>query len=151
MLALPLIGPFQCARVLPHGPIPYKPCAVPPALDKHTFRRPGFMRVLNITQYVEFYRFLEDREYRLGTGIDSPEALTKDITAIGQPLSQVYRHILFWYRPEFEVPLGSQYSKLRSYDVQKEVESFAFAVPTVDVEAPMLIENKIRVEYNQVT
>jgi hypothetical protein len=118
----------------------------PPALGKHTFRRPGFLRVLNLSEYTEFYRHLEDQEYQLDGNVDSPETLTRAITAVGQPLSHLYRHILFWFRPDFEVPIGAQYSKLKSYDVQAEAEAAACTVPLLDVEAAMLEHDKTRAE-----
>lgn len=85
-------------------------------------------------------------EYKMKAAVDTPESLTKAITGVGHPLSQIYRHILFWYRPEFEVPLGSQYARLRSYDVQGEVEAFTFGVPPLDVEETMIREGKTRDE-----
>src|SRR5437016_5536571 len=64
----------------------------PPALDTHSFRRPAFLRFLNLKQYIEFYQLLVDDEYKLQSNMDSPESLVKGITAVGQPLSQLYHH-----------------------------------------------------------
>jgi hypothetical protein len=73
----------------------------PPALGEHSFRRPGFLRVLNRTQYVEFYEQMQEKDPTMLSKAETPEGLTKSIVAVGQPLSQLYRHILFWYNPDF--------------------------------------------------
>jgi hypothetical protein len=122
-------------------------------IEDYTFRRPAFLRFLNPKDYGEFYRVLVDLEYKLKTNMDTPERLIKAITAVGQPLAQLYRHILFWYKPEFEVPIGAQYIKLKSYDVQKEVNNIAFAVPELDIEMAVLETSKSEAqlleEHNQ--
>jgi hypothetical protein len=112
----------------------YRYNITPPALGKHSFRRPEFLRALSNREYTEFYRDLIDQESTLSSRVDSPEQLIKQITAVGQPLSQIYRHILFWFRPSFEVPIGAQYARLKAYDVKNEVDKVAFPVPDFDLD-----------------
>ena len=113
----------------------------PPAGGEHQFRRPGFLRALNRLQYMEFYEQMQDKDPATLAKSDSPEGLTKAIISVGQPLSQLYRHILFWYKPDFEVPIGAQYTRLKAYDVEVELQAVAFAVPELDVERTMIEED----------
>lgn len=111
----------------------------PPALGSHSFRRPEFLRALSNKEYAEFYQDLIDQESALHNQIESPEQLIKGFTAVGQPLSQIYRHILFWFRPGFEVPIGAQYARLKAYDVKNEVDNVAFPVPELDLEMALIM------------
>jgi len=114
----------------------------PPALGEHQFRRPGFLRFLTPRRYAEFFEELCEKDPALFRKSDTPEGITKSITSVGYPLSQLFRHILVWFKPEFEVPIGAQYSRLKAYDVQIELLAVAFPVGEFDPEAAMIAEDK---------
>jgi hypothetical protein len=60
-----------------------------------------------------------------------------------------WRHVLFRFCPDYEVPIGAQYLQLKTYDVQAKAESIVFAVPPIDIEMAMTEEDKSREELEE--
>ena len=89
-------------------------------------RRPNFLRHLPKDQYVEYYKALVKLDADDFAALETPDSFTKSMMLVGWALSNILRHIIFRFDPEFVVPIDSRVVELKTYDVEARVGVKAF-------------------------